>query len=286
MTETFYNNIAALQEQSLEQGYKNTSALQEQNLEQHYKNTAALQEHDQANTPRNAADLPTWVMDGLALHAGHHVLDIGSGSGQQALFLAQRVGHTGHVLAMDRSYEALSMLAQRSQEMGLETRLRLLQVPLDELSGHLRRDDFDRVLGSRALYHIKQPRSVFTAIYQALKPGGMLFFYGPARNNNAEIKRFHTALRGEASLPESKELVFIEEVGLPCARDLFSQTEVTRFEQSLLFDSPDALYTCWSTSALYEEELDAPFRKAAIRHFEYHAVFETVKRVVGVKAIK
>lgn len=251
-----------------------------------YNNIAALQERKQVNTPGNATDLPAWIMDCLQLYKGHHILDIGYGTGQQALFLAQCVGPTGHVLALNRSYEALHALSQRSLELGLERCLRLLQIPLDELEGHLRQDDFDRVLASRALYSLKQSLVVFTAIRQALKPGGIFFFYGPARRNNVEIKRFHAALRGETFLPTSKDLLFIEEVGIPCARETFSQVEVVKFEQALFFDSPDALYACWSTSTLYDAELDMPFRQAAIRHFESHAIFETVKRAVGVKALK
>ncbi len=254
-----------------------------------YSNSlSALQERGQAqrHTASNATDLSTWVMDHLGLQIGHNVLDIGGGNGPQALPLAQIVGYSGHVLSIDRSYETLHTLGQRSQELGLEARIRLLQVNLDDLAGHLREDDFDRALASRALYRTKQPLSVFKAIHQSLKPGGTFFFYGPSRNNNVEIKRFHIALHDGMVLPESKELTFLEEVGLPVARECFAQVEIVKFEQPLLFDSPEALYTCWSTSKLYSEEMDIPCRRAAVRYFESNTVFETVKRVVGIKAMK
>lgn len=255
--------------------------------ETYYTNSSALQERGQAQqTTSNATDLSTWVIDHLDIHPGYNVIDTGGSNGPQALPLAQLVGCNGHVLSIDRSFEVLHTLAQRSQELELETRIRLLQINLDDLEGYLREDDFERALASRALYRIKQPLSVFKALHRALKPGGTFFFYGPSRNNNLEIKRFHAALRGETISPENKEPTFLEEVGLPLARNCFSKVEIVRFEQPLLFDSPEALYTCWNNSKLYSEELDAPCRRAALHHFESHPVFETVKRVVGIKATK
>lgn len=251
-----------------------------------YNGGSALLEHSPERTVSNATDLSTWVMDHLALHTGHHVLDIGGGNGPQALPLAQLVGSSGHVLSIDRSYETLHVLGQRSQELGLEARIRFLQIYLDDLEGHLREDDFDRVLASRSLYTIKQPLSVFKAIYHTLKPGGSFFFYGPSRRNNVEMKRFHAALYGDILPLESKELTFLEEVGLPVARQCFRQVEIMKFEQSLLFSSPEALYTYWKSSKLYSPDLDVFCRHAAIRHFESYDVFETAKRVVGIKAMK
>ena len=116
MTETFYTSLSALQERSEEQ-----------------------------HTTSNATDLSTWVMDHLDIHTGHNVLDTGGSNGPQALPLAQLVGYNGHVLSIDRSYEALHALSQRSQELGLETRIRLLQINLDELEGYLREDDFEQI---------------------------------------------------------------------------------------------------------------------------------------------
>lgn len=244
--------------------------------------TTALQERP----TMHHTDLSSWVTEHLAVHTGHAILDIGGGNGPQALPLAQLVGYSGHVLSIDRSYDTLHTLGQRSQELGLQARIRLLQIHLDDLEGHLREHDFDRVLASRALYRMKQPFSVFKAIQRTLKPGGLFFFYGPSRKNNLEIKRFHAALFGETFSPESKELTFLEEIGLPVARDCFSQVEIAKFEQPLLFHSPLTLYSCWKTSKLYTPELDALCRRAAIRYFESHTVFETVRRVVGIKALK
>lgn len=246
----------------------------------------ALQECEQEGMASSSPSLSSWVMAHLALHTGQHVLDIGGGNGPQALPLAKLVGYNGHVLSIDRSYETLHMLGQRSQELGLEARIRLLQINLDDLEGHLRDDDFDRVLASRALYRIKQPRSVFKALHRTLKPEGIFFFYGPSRRNHVEIRHFHAALSGATLTLDSKEQTFLEDIGLPVARDYFTQVEIVRFEQPLRFYTPKTLYTYWSTSKLYSEELDGFCQRTISRYFESHSVFETVRRIVGIKAMK
>ncbi len=244
--------------------------------EQFYSSIAALTQSPQSpQSPtvyaeREATDPNTWLMDQLQPRVGDSILNIGCSNGKQA----------------DRSYRALSVLSQRSQEQGLEHRIRFLYLNLDELTGHLRPDDFDRALSARALSHVKQPQVVFHAIYEALKPGGVFFFYGPSRKDLVELRLFIAALDQEKPPQENKELLFIEKIGLPHVRDVFPQVEITQFENPLLFNSPDDLFARWYESALYEEELENAFRRAAVRHFQSHAVFETAQRFVGVRATK
>jgi len=257
--------------------------------EQFYSSIAALTQSPQSPTvyaEREATDPNTWLMDQLQPRVGDSILNIGCSNGKQALAVARRVGDTGYLLAVDRSYRALSALSQRSQEQGLEHRIRFLYLNLDELTGHLRPDDFDRALSARALSHVKQPQVVFHAIYEALKPGGVFFFYGPSRKDLVELRLFIAALDQERPPQENKELLFIEKIGLPHVRDVFPRVEITQFENPLRFNSPDDLFARWYESALYEEELENAFRRAAVRHFQSHAVFETAQRFVGVRATK
>lgn len=256
--------------------------------EQFYRDLAALKESGAgvALADSGAADLNGWITRQLGIRAGENILDIGCGNGKRTLSLARAAGETGYVLAIDRSFENLSTLSQQSLDAGLERRIRLLQINLDEFEGYLREDDFDRALASRALYHLKRPQAAFNAIHLALKPGGTLLFYGPTRRDHAELKRFHADLCGEMSPTENRELSFIEGAGLQYVRDFFAQVEVARFEQPLRFETPDMLHACWRVSRLYDEALEQRFQQAAARHFAHHAVFETVQRVVGIRAIK
>lgn len=251
--------------------------------ENFYRDIAALKQVGTACAEYEVSDFDRWIIDQLAIREGENVLNIGSESAEQTLSLARTVGHDGYVLAIDRSYRALNILSQRSQETGLEDHIRFLYLNLDDLAGYLRPESFERAIGARALYHVKQPQVVFQAIRQALKPGGIFFFYGPARKDLAEFRLFSAALRDEVR--ENRELIFIEKIGAPHARDVFPQVEIMKFESPLHFASPDTLYAYWRESDLYEETLDRDFRSAAVQHFQAHATFETAQRLIGVRAI-
>lgn len=252
--------------------------------EQFYRNIAALtQGGGTAVLEHEGHDLDAWVLAHLATRTGENILHIGGESQEQILTLAHTIGPQGYVLTIDHSYRVLSELSQRSLETRLESRVRFLYLYLDDLKGHLRAEDFARAVAGRALYHLSQPQSVFQAIRQALKPGGIFFFYGPAQNDLVELRLFHASLRHEVR--ECRELLFIEQVGAPCACNAFSRVDFISFECPLRFPAPAALYTYWRESDLYEEELDREFRYAAIQHFQSHPTFETAQRLVGVRAI-
>jgi ubiquinone/menaquinone biosynthesis C-methylase UbiE len=67
---------------------------------------------------QRAAAGRTWV-DRLALRPGERVLDMGCGPGFFSLLLAETVGPTGLVYAVDRSADALAYLAHRQAERGI-----------------------------------------------------------------------------------------------------------------------------------------------------------------------
>ena len=218
----------------------------------------------------------------LGARAGENILNICCDSNEQTVALARSLGQDGYVLAIDRSYRALTALSQCSQQVGLERHIRFLYLNLDDLAGHLHSEGVHRVISGRALAQIRRPQAVFRAIRQALRPGGVFFFYGPARKDLLELRLFHANLRNE--LRESRELTFVEQTGVPHARDAFIQVEMASFECPLHFASPDALYTYWRECDLYEEELDREFRYAAVQHFQSCATFETAQRLIGIKA--
>lgn len=251
--------------------------------EQFYRDIDALKQNGSVCLEEAPRDLDAWVCAQLATSTGENILHIGCDSNEQTLSLARAIGQDGYVLAIDRSYRALNALSQRSHVSGLEQRIRFLYLNLDDLAGHLRPEDFHRAISGRALSHMKQPQAVFQALRQALKPGGIFFFYGLARKDLLELRLFHAALRNETR--ESRELLFIEHVGVPCARNVFSRVECIQFECPLRFTSPDALYAYWRESDLYEETLDKDFRRAAVQHFQSYTAFETAQRLVGVRAI-
>lgn len=252
--------------------------------EQFYRDIAALAHPAEACPLPRADGLPSWVLEHLQPRPAESILAIGNRDGRLALALARIVGSAGYVLAVDRSYRVLNALSQHSQQQDLQQRIRFLYLNLDDLDGHLRADDFDRALCTGVLARSRQPQVIFHALFQALRPGGTLFFCGSARKDLAELGALCATFSRETQPPG--ELLFMERIGLPYARELFTSVEILSFERTLRLDSPEALIACWQESAFYDEERTPEATATAQRYFRSHTLFETVRRFVGIRARK
>ena len=71
-----------------------------------------------ARQESRAGLIPDWL-NALRLKRGDRVLEIGAGPGFVSFALADRVGPTGVVYALDRSAEALAHLERRQKERGI-----------------------------------------------------------------------------------------------------------------------------------------------------------------------
>lgn len=246
----------------------------------------ALEQRILCHEKYGSYDLNRWVFDHIELAEGLSILELGCGIGKQTLQMAQMIGDTGHLLAVDISKEALDTLMQRAKELKLQKRIEVLCAGFDEVWEYLGVRRFDRVLGCYSLYYAKNPEMLFRVVLSVMNQGGILFFCGPSKNNNDEIKRFHYALRGEEKPARSEAAVFMEETGQKITLKLFHNIETFAFQNPIRFDTVDALYSYWSSYGLYDEELDADFKAAAEKYFQFHSIFETNKHVIGVRAMK
>jgi ubiquinone/menaquinone biosynthesis C-methylase UbiE len=215
---------------------------------------------------------------------GLHVLDLGAGTGKQAIPMAEAVGKEGRVLAVDASAAALEVLTREARSLGLADRIHTLVTDFDELPRRVEASMFDRVSSCYALYYANDPDAVFRCVRTALKGNGLFFFCGPSTENNAELKSFHYSLLGRVPESETAASMFMSGTARELASLYFASVQVSTFENVLAFDSAESLYRYWSSYNLYDESLDSEFKLAAARHFERHDVFETRKRVIGIQA--
>ena len=250
------------------------------------KDEIALKQRIESHDKFGNNDLNKWIFQHLEIKTGASVLDIGCGTGKQSIPAAQLTGANGHVLAFDASQNALDILETEARKLGVDKRMLLKCGDLDELEKYLQATRFDNVIGSFSLYYAKEPKSVFETVYQNLNTNGIFFFCGPSKENNAELKRFHNALPGSKERTENRSARFMEDIGPVLTEALFSKVEYFTFENSLQFDSADALYSYWSSYNLYDKSIDAVFKNSAVIYFQTHDKFETVKRVIGIKATK
>ena len=113
--------------------------------------------------------LDAWRRAGFTV--GQTLLDVGCGPGHASLDLAEIVGPSGRVLAIDRSRRFLDALEAVRLQRGLD-HITTLEVDLDE--GTLPAVEADGAWARWVFAFVKHPRDLLARVGGALKPGGVL----------------------------------------------------------------------------------------------------------------
>ena len=121
------------------------------------------------------------IIDSLPLKPGQRVLEIGCGPGAMARAIANRIAW-GHVLAIDRSANAIALARRASQDELRSGVLMLRHVAIEDFA--MKTDDvrFDIAVAVRVGVldgrHPEQEERARNAIAAALKPRGRFFIDG------------------------------------------------------------------------------------------------------------
>jgi len=113
-----------------------------------------------------------WTRAGVG--AGHTVVDIGCGPGYATLDLAQRVGPTGKVIAIDKSRRFLDHLAAQAKSQGLAN-IECLERDLD--ADELPEGCADFVWSRWVFIFLRHPRELLWRVRRMLRPGGSLVLH-------------------------------------------------------------------------------------------------------------
>ncbi len=115
----------------------------------------------------------------LALE-GARVLDLGSGSGQDAYALAQLVGATGEVVGVDMTPEQLAVAREHqdwhTQKFGFSNVI-FLEGDIEKLEAlDLEPSSFDVIVSNCVINLVEDKQSVFEQAHRLLKSGGEFYF--------------------------------------------------------------------------------------------------------------
>jgi ubiquinone/menaquinone biosynthesis C-methylase UbiE len=106
----------------------------------------------------------------LAPVDGTAILDIGTGTGADAVALARSVGPRGRVVGLDRSADMLGEARRRATG----SRLPVEFVQGDASALAFDDDTFDRCRAERVLVHIADPAAAVAEMVRVTKPGGVV----------------------------------------------------------------------------------------------------------------
>lgn len=111
------------------------------------------------------------LLAAMALSEGDWAADIGSGDGDYTIPMAERVGASGRVFAVDVDPEKLDELNERLQEREIA---HVTSVYSIETNPMLPTSTLDAALVRNAYHHFSAHESMLQHIKAALKPGGRL----------------------------------------------------------------------------------------------------------------
>ncbi len=128
------------------------------------------------------------------------IIDIGSGSGNSVIPLADRFPHA-EILATDISPQLLAILRDylRKRTDGDE---RFGLVCVDAMAANYQAEVADLAVGAAILHHILEPERVLASCFRALAPGGWAIFFEPLEAGNALLKLTYRRIFCEASAAE------------------------------------------------------------------------------------
>lgn len=138
------------------------------------------------DSKRDEWQKPDEIIRKLELKSGDVVADIGCGPGYFTLRLAQVVGPTGKVYAVDIDPEILDYVEKRAKTKGLRNVVTILAEPYDP---KLSRALVDMVFFCNSLHWIKDRATYYPLLIAALKPNGRLADVDWKRTDQTEMTR-------------------------------------------------------------------------------------------------
>lgn len=141
------------------------------------------------------------------MHDPSLIIDIGSGSGNSVIPLADRFPRA-NIVATDISPQLLAILRDflnkrddSKQGEGGEERFALVCV--DAAGANYLPGIADLAVGAAILHHILDPAKVLASCHRALKPGGWAIFFEPFEAGNAIVRMTYERILARASASEN-----------------------------------------------------------------------------------
>ena len=131
----------------------------------------------QTHTPHSTAGFahPGKNLEVLAIEPGMHVADFGAGSGHYALGIAEQLGNSGRIYAIDVQKDLLRRVKTEAHKRGIQERIEFIWGDLESPGGSKIADEhLDLVLVSNLLFQVPDKSAILREARRVLKPSGRL----------------------------------------------------------------------------------------------------------------
>jgi ubiquinone/menaquinone biosynthesis C-methylase UbiE len=112
------------------------------------------------------------ILGEVGIEPGFHVLDYGCGPGSYIIPLAELVGESGKIYALDIHPLAI----QRVKDIASKKQLTNVETILSDCQTGLSDNSLDAVLLYDIFHHLNDPDAVLKELHRVLKPDGILSF--------------------------------------------------------------------------------------------------------------
>lgn len=252
------------------------------------KQAELLDERIAENVDAQEIDFVEWIFKRIQTRAGSRVLELCCGTGLQTLRLLNLVGHTGHVVALDISREALDKMASKMGSAQL-SRLTTIEADIDELKQALDKmplqgTRFDMVFCAYGLYYSANAEQVLQEAKQRLQPSGAIVIVGPFGPNNAVLFEFLQQSGVDiAGFVKYTSCDFMYEKVIPWATQNFQSVYISTVVNRITWPSPEKILNYWRNSTFYEAEKAASVEARSNMYFTSHSQFINEKWIMMVE---
>ena len=240
--------------------------------------TKSLGARAASNAKYSSVDFQGWLLSHLDVRPGFDVLDVGCGTGAQALRFLDLVGPQGSVSGIDVSADSVdALLAHAGNAGNLQAVVADMGGLADAIKGRFRVKAFDLAHSAYALYYATEPTLVLDAMHAALNPEGRLAICVPAPGHG--LVRFMDSF---VTLPEEVRAAdaFASDVLQPYFDSRFSNVTVQWLQNIVKIPSVLEVMGFLRHTSYYAEAVRAPVESAIKARIQAQGYFEYEKNSV------
>ena len=221
-------------------------------------------------------DFNGWLFGHMKVAENDAVLDVGCGTGMQALRFAKEVGTGGRVCAFDISADSVKALAAAAKKENLGNIIAVTGRMEDAASivKQFPVSEFDIIHSSYALYYAEDPLETLRTLLGYLKPGGQTVVFTPMAPHGMVnfAKKFHPV-----PAPVEECFLFGEKVLEPFFRKNFGEVDIHHYKNLMKVLSADDFMALYRATTYYDSASDGKIYDAVRAIIDEKGAFEFEK---------